>query len=53
MSTCSCGKKSIKESEYGGSIYGGNSVKESAGGKNRKEVIKSSNLSDISSLGEF
>jgi hypothetical protein len=52
MSTCSCGKKSIKGSEYGGSVYGGTSIK-SGGSKTGKEVIKSSNFSDISSIGEF
>ena len=33
MSTCSCGKKSIKGSEYGGSVYGGTSLKSGTGGK--------------------
>jgi hypothetical protein len=53
MSTCSCGKKSIKGSEYGGSVYGGQSLKSGQNNRSGKDVIKSSNLSDISSLGEF
>lgn len=54
MSTCSCGKKSIKGSEYGGSVYGGNSIKGGGtGSKKSKEIVKSSNLSDISSLNEY
>ena len=48
MSACSCGKKSIKGSEYGGSVYGGTSLK-----GNKKGALKSSNLSDFSSYGEF
>ncbi|CDW82980.1 cct motif family protein [Stylonychia lemnae] len=47
MSTCSCGRKSIKGSECGGSIYGGQ------GSYAGKDLIKSSNLSDLSSLNEF
>jgi hypothetical protein len=44
MSTCSCGKKSIKGSEYGGSVYNG---------WTGKDLVKSSNLSDLSSLAEY
>lgn len=49
MSTCSCGKKSIKGSECGGSsVYGGTSFK-----GNRRDTFKSAALSDVSSLAEF
>ena len=48
MSTCSCGKKSIKGSDCGGSTYGGTSYIGS-----RKEVPKSSKLSDVSSVSEI
>ena len=44
MSSCSYSKKSVKDSEYGGSINGGFS-------KNR-DVIRGSNFSDISSIAE-
>ena len=53
MSTCSCGKKSIKGSEYGGSVCGSNSLKSGYNKKKGKDVVKSSNLSDISSIGEY
>ena len=44
LSTCSCGKKSIKGSEYGGSVHNG---------RTGREPAKSSNLSDISSFAEY
>eukprot|EP00347_Sterkiella_histriomuscorum_P010542 403375882 len=47
MSQCSCGRKSIKGSEYGGSVSGGQSVYLG------RDKVKSSNLSDISSLNEY
>jgi len=51
LSTCSCGKKSIKGSDWGGSTYGGASHV-----GNYKDYIPnkcSSKLSDVSSVSDI
>lgn len=49
MSNCSYGKKSIKGSEYSGSIYGGGASFK----RPRNDTAKGSAFSDVSSLAEF